>query len=196
MKTTRYNFEVAVQSAKADNKQWLIDEFKAILEADKDFTRKADYIGLSIASIDDKVLSLDEEIKELQQLKKQLKSAKDLALEIGAGVFSSYGIEKIEGAGISSITLTKPSTITKTTIKPTDEAKLIEAGFYKKVIDDKAIVRAYEDGNYLECINKYCDVTTDTVGKHAKLKVNKRRVSVNNISAKEPAYPQLHQEVA
>ena len=73
MKTTRYRFEQAVQEVKEDTTGWLIDEYKAILESDKDFTRKADYIGFSIASIDDKVTSIDEEIKELQELKKRLK---------------------------------------------------------------------------------------------------------------------------
>ena len=69
MKTTRYNFEKALQEAKKSNETWLKEEFKSILESDKYYTRKADYIGFSILSIDDKVASIDEEINELKQLK-------------------------------------------------------------------------------------------------------------------------------
>lgn len=121
MKTTRYKFEQAVQEVKEDTKEWLRDEFKSILESEKDYTRKCDYIGFSIASIDDKVASLDEEIKELQHLKQKLKSAKEIALTIGAELFQDYGIDKLEGAGISSITLTKESTKSKTTLEILDE---------------------------------------------------------------------------
>ena len=41
MKTTRYKFEQAVQEVKPESINWLKDEFKAILESTKDFTRKA-----------------------------------------------------------------------------------------------------------------------------------------------------------
>jgi hypothetical protein len=182
MKTTRYNFERVLQDAKANNTDWLKEGYKSILESDKDYTRKADYIGFSILSIDDKVASIDEEIKELQTLKKNLKTAKDIALTIGASVFKEYGVEKIEGAGISSITLTKPSRKTKTVLTPTDEALLIESGFYKKVLDLDAVVSAYEYNNYTKLITKACKIDKVTTTTEAKLKVNKRRKAVNNIS--------------
>jgi peptidoglycan hydrolase CwlO-like protein len=74
MKTTRYQFEQTVQNTTANTVEWLKEEFRSILESDKDYTKKADYIGFSVLSIDQRIQSLDEEIKELQQLKKQLKS--------------------------------------------------------------------------------------------------------------------------
>ena len=106
MKTTRYQFETTVQSATTKTKEWLKEELRAILESDKDYTRKADYIGFSVISIDNRIQSLDEEIKELQGLKKQLKTAKEIVLETGAEIFTEYGIDKLDGAGISSITFT------------------------------------------------------------------------------------------
>ncbi len=66
MKTTRYRFEQTVQSATDKTKEWLKEELRAILESDKDYTRKCDYIGLSVLSIDKRLQSIDEEIKELQ----------------------------------------------------------------------------------------------------------------------------------
>ena len=124
MKTTRYRFEQSVQEVKEDTTSWLTDEFKSILESDKDFTRKCDYIGFSILGIDSKVASIDEEVKELQTLKKNLKLAKELTLQTGATVFQEYGISKLEGAGISSITINEPNPISKIRLTIYNEYKL------------------------------------------------------------------------
>ena len=175
MKTTRYKFEQSVQEVKEETKSWLTDEFKAILESDKDFTRKADYIGFSILSIDAKVASLDEEIKELQTLKKNLKSAKEIALKTGAVVFAEYGIDKLEGAGISSITINKPTPTSKIRLTVHNEHRLIEAGFYKRVIDEDAVLEFYNSGKCLDTINANCSIEILRDVKEAKLKINKRR---------------------
>ena len=175
MKTTRFSFEKAVQEVSEDNTQWLKDEFISILESDREFTRKADYIGYSINSIDNKISVLDEEIQLMQEMKKKLKSAKDIALSVGAEVFSQYGIDKIEGAGISSITVASATESIKTTLVATDEAMLIRAGFCKTVVDMDLVNKRYNNGEYLDIITAY---TTDTVidkSKPAKLKINKRR---------------------
>jgi len=181
MKTTRFSFEKAVQEVSADNTQWLRDEFASILESDKEFTRKADYIGYSINSIDSKIATLDEEIQLMQEMKKKLKSAKDVALSVGAEVFAQYGVEKIEGAGISSITITPATESLKTTLVATDEAMLIRAGFCKTVVDMDMVNKRYNNGEYIDIITAY---TTDTVidkSKPAKLKINKRRKVSNQI---------------
>ena len=182
MKTTRYRFEQSVQEVKEDTKSWLIDEFKGILESDKDFTRKADYIGFSILSIDAKVASLDEEIKELQQLKKKLKQAKEIALQTGADVFEEYGIDKLEGAGISSITLAKPNPSSKIKLTIHNEYKLIEAGFYRKILDEDAVLEFYNSGKCLDTINANCSIEILKDVKPTKLKINKRRGVVANNS--------------
>lgn len=183
-KLTRYRFEQIVQEASMGSITWLIDEFKVILESNKPYQSKCDYIGYSISSIDEKILLLDTQIKELQNYKNHLKAAKDIVLTTGAKVFESYGISKIEGAGISSITLTTASSTTKTIINPMNEEELIKAGFYKKVLDDKAIEKAYENGEYLTLIQKNCEVSTVTETKPSKLKINKRR-AVNNTTITE-----------
>lgn len=177
MKTTRYRFEQAVQEVKPETTSWLIDEFKSILESSKDYTRKCDYIGFSIANMDVKVASIDEEIKELQQLKKNLKSAKEIALQTGASVFAEYGIEKLEGAGISSITINKPTPSSKVKLTIHNSEALIEIGFYKKVIDEDSILEFYTSGKCLETINANCTIEILKDTKELKLKINKRRGS-------------------
>lgn len=180
MKTTRYRFEQSVQEVKEETKSWLIDEFKGILESDKDYTRKCDYIGFSISNIDSKVASIDEEIKELQALKKNLKSAKDISLEVGAKVFAEYGIDKLEGAGISSITINKPAPTSKIKLIVHNEYKLIEAGFYRKVIDEAAVLDFYNSGKCLDTINANCSIEILRDVKAPKLKINKRRGTTAN----------------
>jgi len=182
MKTTRYRFEQVVQEVKSENIDWLRDEFKAILESDKDFTRKADYIGFSIASIDIKVASIDEEIKELQQIKKSLKSAKTIVLTIGAEVFSGYGIDKLEGAGISSITVTKATSKAVDKLEILDEDELIRAGYYMKVVDEDAVMEAHQFRHRRELIQGCYSVTTIDTSTPAKLRVNKRKNTLQEVA--------------
>lgn len=176
MKTTRYKFEQMVQEVNPTSIEWLKEELQAILESDKDYTRKADYIGFSVLSIDDKVASIDEEIKELQQLKKNLKSAKEIVLRTGAEVFASYGIDKLEGAGISSITVTPPKERTTTKLEILDEEAVIRAGFYKKVVDEDALLEALEQNRYNRFILKNAaKISMVDTSIPAKLRINKRR---------------------
>ena len=175
MKTTRYRFEQMVQDVKPTSTEWLTEEFRAILESEKDFTRKADYIGFSIASIDDKVTSIDEEIKELQQLKKNLKSAKAIALTVGAEVFASYGIDKLEGAGISSITITPAVEKFTSKLDILDEAAIIRAGYYTKIVDEDALLEAVQYKHRRELIKDAYKITLVDTSSPAKLRINKRK---------------------
>lgn len=181
MKTTRYRFEQAVQDVKEDTTQWLRDEFKSILESNKDFTRKCDYIGFSIASIDDKVASIDEEIKELQELKRNLKDAKNLASSVGAEIFAEYGIDKLEGAGLSSITVAPAKHKEVQKIEILDEDELIKAGYWMKVVDEDAVLEAHQLRHRRELIEGCYRVTDIDLSTPAKLKVNKRRGATNHI---------------
>ena len=51
MKTVNYPLEVAVQNVTYKNKEDLVESYKAVLESNKDFMRKCDYICYSITSI-------------------------------------------------------------------------------------------------------------------------------------------------
>jgi hypothetical protein len=183
MKTTRYKFETTVQSATEKTVAWLKEEFRAILESDKDYTRKADYIGFSVLSIDTRIQSLDEEIKELQELKKTLKIAKEIVLTAGAEVFREYGIDKIDGAGISSITFTGATTADKSKLVISNPDPLIEAGLFKKVVDEELVAQFYTSDKYGTVIQKNAHIEVISNPKPAKIKINKRRSSANNTEA-------------
>ncbi len=179
MKTTRYKFEQMVQSVNNKNREWLKAEFRAILESDKDYTRKADYIGYSILSIDNRIQNIDEEIKELQELKKTLKTAKEIVLEIGAQIFIEYGIDRLDGAGISSITFTGATTVDKQKLIIENSQALTDAGLYKKVVDEEMVMQYYTSNKYAEVIQANARIEVISTPKPAKIKINKRR-SANN----------------
>lgn len=185
-KFTRNKLESVMVSTSVENVQYLKDELKSVLESDKPFHSKCDYLGYSILSLDTTMESVDEQIKELQSYKKRLKLAKDTVLTTGAEVFKDYGIDKLDGAGISSITTTKQTSDTKLEISVLNEQALIDGGFYKKVLDTKLLEESYNMGSYLDLIEANTQIERVTTIKPAKLKINKRRAvnstTSNNIS--------------
>ncbi len=185
MKTTRFKFEQTVQSTTEKTVEWLKDEFRAILESDKDYTRKADYIGFSVLSIDQRIQSIDEELKELQGLKKQLKAAKEIVLQTGAEIFLEYGIDKIDGSGISSITFTGGTTADKSKLVIDNPDPLIEAGLFRKVVDEALVAQFYTSDQYAQVIQANAHIEVVSTPKPAKIKINKRRTSANNLSHTE-----------
>ncbi len=181
-KLQRFRFEAAVQDVTETNTSWLKNEFKSILESNKPYQSKADYIGYSLLSIEEKISILDEEISSLKEYKEKLKKAKAIALVTGAEVFNEYGITKLEGAGISSLTLSSALRTVKIEVADIyNEEALIQQGYYKKVLDEKAIVQAYKDGTYKEFILKHADISVVEYITPSKLRVNKRKATNNDI---------------
>lgn len=174
-KLTRYRFEAAVQDATEFTKEYLTQEYIDVLESNKPYQKKCDYIGFSLLSIEEKISLLDEEIKNLKDYKQRLKEAQEVALNVGAKVFSSYGITKIEGAGVSSITVTNATETSKIELTIEDEEAFIEQGFYKKVLDEKKIIKAYTQGDYKDFILANAKVESVIYIKPSRLRINKRR---------------------
>lgn len=179
-KLTRYRFEAVVQDTTEHRSEYLTNEFINILESNKPYQSKADYIGYSILSIDEKISLLDDEIENLKTYKQKLKRAKEIALEVGAKVFNSYGISKIEGAGISSITVTNKTETSKLELTIINEEALIQQGFYKKVLDENKVLEAYLQEDYKEFILQNAKVEKVINIKPSKLRINKRK-SINNL---------------
>lgn len=177
MKTTRYHLQRVVEGASANNVDYVKSEIKDVLESNKPYESKCDYLGYSIISLDDKINLINEQIDELKEYKGKLKEAKALVLEVGAKVFKEYGIEKIEGAGISSITVSKELVSSKVNLVIQNEKALVDAGFYKLVLDEKAVLESYNNDEYKELILQNATIETVENKTASKLRVNKRRSS-------------------
>lgn len=180
MKMTNYRLQSEMERLKAGGEEWLKNHLRDILEADKPYHVKADYIGLSILELQNKIDYLSEDIKEMQALKRSLLNAKELSLEIIASVLSEYGIDRVEGTAISSITITPSKTKEKETLSILNADELIKLGYFKVSIDEDAIREAMLNQESMDEIDSYVQINITEEKIPSKVRVNSRRNSINN----------------
>ena len=175
---TNYRLQTEMEHIKPESQEWFKDYIRQVLESDKPYHVKADYIGLSIQEIQNKIDS--EDIKEMSALKKSLTSAKATALEATATVLAEYGIDRLDGTAISSITITAHKTKLKETFKIINEEALIKLGFYTVVVDEQAVKDAMLTVEGMDLIDAFVEVGVTQEQVAAKIKVNARKSSQNN----------------
>lgn len=180
MKSTDYRLQKEIQNISPTNQEWFKDFVRQVLESDKPYYAKADYLGLSIKELDNKLNYLSEDIKEMQALKKSLTQAKATALEAVASVLKEYGIDKLDGTAISSITITPQKTKIKESLTILDEEALIQLGYFKAVVDKEAVEEAMKTLESMDEIDRYTQVEVSKEITPARIKVNAKRNSQNN----------------
>jgi hypothetical protein len=180
MKTTNYRLLTEIQNIKSDNPEWFKNYVRQVLESDKPYYAKADYIGLSIQEIQNKIDYLSEDIREMTALKKSLMEAKTVALEATASVLSEYGIDRLDGAMLSSITITPKKTKLTETFKIIDEQALIQLGYCSVVVDEKAVREAMATLEGMNEVDQYIEVGITSEEIPARIKVNARHSHANN----------------
>ena len=183
MKTTNYRLQTEIENIKEDKQEWFKSYIREVLESDKPYYVKADYIGLSIQELQNKIDYLAEDIKEMSTLKKQLSTAKAIALEATANVLEEYGINRLEGTAISSITITAPKTKLKESIKILDKDALMQLGYCKVVLDEESIQNAMLTVESMNDIEKFVSVEISKENIPSKIKVNHKRFSSNTQTA-------------
>ena len=182
MKTTNYRLQTEIEHLSPSNqKEWFTNYLKDILESDKPYYQKSDYISLSFIELDNKLSYLADEIKALTTLKKKLMQAKTLGLEIAAQTLTEYGIEKMEGTAISSLTITPQKQKEKETIRIKDPHKVMELGYVSFSVDEKAVKEALQHQEMFEQLDPYIEVSLEEETVPARLKINKKR-STSNIA--------------
>ena len=180
MKMTNYRLQTQMEQIKPNSTEWYKNYIREILESDKPYHVKTDYIGLSFQELQNKLDYLSDDIKELQRLKKQLERAKTTALEATAEVLEEYGIDRIDGTTISSITITPQKQKVKDKLTILDEDALISLGYAKVSVDEKAVAEAMQTLEGMDEIDKYVKVGVVKEEVPARIKVNSRRNSSNN----------------
>ena len=189
MKLVNYQLQTQIEYLSDENKsnnEFFKKYLQSILEdTSKPYYQRADYIGLSMQEIKSKIDTLSSDISELQTLKKKLSNALDIAKVQVADIFLSNGIDRIDGNIISSLTLTNPTTKTKDEILIKDEKTLINLGYVKFSVDIEAIEKALLTKEGKKELKKLVDVMPITVTTPAKIKVNTKRTSANNVEAIE-----------
>ena len=180
MKMTNYRLQTEIENIKEDKQEWFKDYVRQVLESNKPYHAKADYIGLSIKELDNKLSYISEDIKELQTLKKNLTNAKATALEATATVLAEYGIDRLDGTSVSSITITPKKTKVIETFKVTNSEALIKLGFYSVVVNEQSVKDAMLTVEGMNEIDAFVEVGIVSEEIPAKIKVNFRRDSSNN----------------
>jgi len=180
MKMTNYRLQTEIENIKEDKQEWFKNYVRQVLESNKPYHAKADYIGLSIKEIENKVAYINNDIKELQALKKNLTTAKTTALEATATVLAEYGIDRLDGTSISSITITPKKTKLKETFKIIDADALIKLGYFSVVVDEASVKDAMLTVEGMNEIDAFVEVGVVSEEIPAKIKVNTRRNSANN----------------
>jgi len=185
MKMTNYRLQTEMENIRTDKQEWFKGYVRQVLESNKPYHAKADYIGLSIKELDNKLSYIEEDIKELQALKKNLTTAKLTALEATASVLAEYGIDRLDGTSISSITITSKKTKLKETFTITDSEALIKLGFYTVIVDEQSVKEAMLTIEGMDAIDAYVEVGIVKEETPARIKVNSRQSSSNNNQATE-----------
>lgn len=176
MKTTRYRLQTEIEHlSPAGQKEWFRNYLKEVLESEKPYYVKSDYIAISFMELENKILFLSNEIKALGELKKKLTEAKTLGLEIAANILQEYGIKKMEGTAISSLTIAPSKTKEKETLRIKDPNKVMELGYVSFSVDEKSVKEAIRHREMFEQLDPYIEVSLEEETVPARLKINKKR---------------------
>jgi hypothetical protein len=187
MKLINYQLQTQIEYLGVNKANNFFKEYlQGILEdTSKPYYQRADYIGLSMQEIKSKIDTLTSDIADLQALKKKLNSALEIAKELTANVFLENGIDRIDGNIISSLTLTNATTKTKDEILIKDENAVMTLGYVKFSVDIEAIEKALQTKEGKKELKKFVNVTPITISTPAKIKVNTKRTSANNVEVNE-----------
>lgn len=182
MKMTNYRLQTEMEHIKPDNQEWYKDYVRQVLESNKPYHAKTDYIGLSIQEIQNKIDYLSEDIKEMTALKKSLTASKVIALEATATVLAEYGIDRLDGTSISSITITPKKTKLKETFKIKDSGinSLIKLGFYTVIVDENSVKEAMLTVDGMDMVDAFVEIGVVNEVVPSRIKVNSRKSSSNN----------------
>lgn len=181
MKLVNYQLQTQIERLSHEKPtQFFAEYIRSIIEdTSKPYYQRADYVGLSLNELKEKIDTLSQDIGELQQLKKRLSESLDIAKEITASVFLANGIDRIDGNIVSSLTLAKESTKTKTTLSVLDPEAVMRLGYIKYEPDIEAIEKAMTTIEGVTELDNYVSISSTTVTTPAKVKVNTKRISFN-----------------
>lgn len=180
MQMKKYRLQTEMENLKIDNQEWFKDYLRGVLESDKSYFEKADYIAYSINQVQNKIDYISNEIKELQTIKKNLTNAKEIALETTATILAEYGIDKLEGATISSITITPESSKSKDVVTIKDANAVMGLGFVSFSVDIEAVEKAIASKEGVDELKEFIEINTLTTTTPSKIKINSKRSSANS----------------
>lgn len=179
MRLVDYKLQSQLENLSELKSQKYVKEYvKSILEdSSRPYFQKADYIGNCLQDIQSKIDYISNDIKQLQEYKKKLTSALNLAKEIVADVLITNGVDRIDGNYISSITVVNESVSSKEDILILDENKVMGLGYVKFTPDIEAIKKALATNEGKEELQDLVTQIKTTIINKAKIRVNSKKHS-------------------
>ena len=160
----------------SENKEWFYGTVVSILEDGRlPYFTKTDRLASAFLSIDARITYVKEQTKLLQHLKKQLEQARVNAKVEVAKAFGAFGISKLEGVQVSSISVNPATETRKTKLRILNADALIKAGYFTVVVDEKAVEEALYSADQRHEVEAYVDATVEKIEKPATVRINKRK---------------------
>ena len=181
MKLVNYALQTQIEQLSQTKSQKFFKEYlQNILEDEsKPYYQKADYVGLSLNELKNKIDYIANDIKELQALKKRLSESLDIAKVLTAHTLSKSGVFRLDGAIISSITISKETSKVKETLTILDEKAVMGLGHVKFEPDTESILKAMKTKEGQEELSKFVSISSDIIITPSKVKINTKRTSAN-----------------
>lgn len=172
---------IALHTGNIQARDWFRQSITNILENPKLTSfYKCDAISEAFISLDAKLQYLKEQQRLLANLKKQIEIAKELAKEEVSKALLSFGVNKLEGMKVSSITASKESVKTVAKLEILDKEALLRAGYFKVELDIPAVEEALLSADKRAEIQDYADMKIEKVVKGATIRINKRKGGLEN----------------
>lgn len=172
---------IALHTGNIQAKDWFRQSITNILENPKLTSfYKCDAISEAFISLDAKLQYLKEQQRLLANLKKQIEIAKELAKEEVSKALLSFGVNKLEGMKVSSITASKESVKSVAKLEILDKEALLRAGYFKVELDIPAVEEALLSADKRVEIQDYADMKIEKVVKGATIRINKRKGGLEN----------------
>jgi hypothetical protein len=160
----------------------LKEAFKSLLESEKPLYEKTDTIALAITEVAEKERYLSRQIGLMQQLKKRLKEVSSVAKSCVAELMQDYGVKRLEGAFVSSITLQPAKRTVRDRLVILDREALMKLGYVKVELDEEALYEAMQDKEAMEQIAPYVSIETESTEKPATIRINARKSQAADLS--------------
>ena len=179
MKTTNYRLQTEIEHlSPSSQKEWFKNYLKDVLESDKPYYQKADYVALSFMELDNKIAYLTNEIKVLGELKKKLTQAKTLGLEITAQTLKAL-VTQLEPTNAAVVISANHSCMAMRGIET--QGTIFPFVFKSKREDDKSQLIAYQ--RELKYLKYKSGMDTENAKKKLDTVTNKYNLIMKSISS-------------
>ena len=170
---------IGLHTNNKETKEWFFGSIVSILQNESlPYFKKADTISSAFLNIDSRLIYIKDQIRLLQQIKKQLETSRSNAKEQVAKALTSFGVEKLEGVQVSSISITPASDKSVSHIEILNEDELIKAGYFSVVVDMEAVEEALYSADQRHEVEAYVNTRIETVHKPSTIRINKRKAVI------------------